>query len=42
MQIQQEAVKSYIDEKLAAAEVPRTPSTEVDPSALSNMQLLEE
>ncbi|HBM61788.1 MAG TPA: peptidylprolyl isomerase [Citreicella sp.] len=42
MQIQQEAVKSYIDEKLAAAEVTRTPSTEVDPSALSNMQLLEE
>lgn len=40
--LQQEAVKNYIDEKVAAADVTRKDSADVDTSVLSQVELLEE
>ncbi|APZ52762.1 peptidylprolyl isomerase [Salipiger abyssi] len=42
LKLQQEAVQSYIDEKLAAADVTRMDKSEADVSVLSNTQLLED
>ena len=42
MKLQQAAVQNYIDEKMSSADITRKDASEVDPSALSNMQLLEE
>ncbi|GGG70288.1 peptidylprolyl isomerase [Salipiger pallidus] len=42
MKLQQTAVQNYIDEKMSSADITRKDASEVDPTALSNMQLLEE
>lgn len=42
LKLQQEAVQSYIDDKLAAADVTRMDKSEADVSVLSNTQLLED
>ncbi|ANT60602.1 peptidylprolyl isomerase [Salipiger sp. CCB-MM3] len=40
-QVQQEAVKAYMDDAIAGAEITRTEAGEIDPSVLSNFELLE-
>ncbi|MBN9885920.1 peptidylprolyl isomerase [Salipiger abyssi] len=42
LKLQQEAVQSYIDDKLASADVTRMDKSETDVSVLSNTQLLED
>lgn len=42
LKVQQEAVKTYVEDKVAAAEVTRTDKADVDTSALGNIELLEE
>ncbi|WP_353471197.1 peptidylprolyl isomerase [Salipiger sp. H15] len=41
-QVQQEAVKTYMEEAEAGAEITRTASGEIDPSVLSKLELLED